>query len=80
MSELPETLVETEFSKQGVVFEVIESTESRIALLSARGVVAFSCICPAFPDIKALGCSLHSPAGSGSSWEVQRALEDLAGS
>jgi len=37
----------------------------------------FDCICPAYPNIKALGCPLHHE-GKGGSWPIMEAIKIAA--
>ena len=77
---MAETFAETRLSPLG--FETVERHETRgytvdsLTMQLGEIVVKFECVCPAYPTIKALGCSLHHE-GPGDSWPVVRA-EELA--
>jgi len=53
-------------------FRTIESAENKAVLSLGHLKLQFDCCCPAYPNIKALGCPLHH-SGSGSSWPVEEA-------
>jgi len=65
-------------------FEVVERHETRnhavdaVTMRLGETVVNFECVCPAYPNARGLGCSLHhDDHDPGDSWPVFRA-EQLA--
>ena len=46
--------------------------KQRIVLSISHLRLQFDCVCPAYPNIKALGCPLHHN-GPGGSWPVEEA-------
>lgn len=64
------TYAERELSPLG--FILVEGTENKVVFSLGHLKLQFDCCCPAFPNIKALGCPLHH-SGLGSSWPVEEA-------
>jgi hypothetical protein len=46
-------------------------TQKNLTLVFQEHIVVFSCVCPSYPDIRALGCPLHH-SGPGGSWPVEK--------
>lgn len=80
MNTLPKTFAERRLEPLG--YAVDERHERNVFTIDSvtmsfgEMVVRFECVCPAYPTIRALGCSLHHE-GPGDSWPVVRA-EELA--
>ena len=64
------THVEQELKPFG--FNLVESSQAKVVLSISHLKLQFDCVCPAYPNIKALGCPLHSTS-PGSSWPVEEA-------
>ena len=77
---MTDTFVERRLAPIG--FKTVERHEARgfivdeVVMQLGETVIKFECVCPAFPSIKGLGCSIHHE-GPGDSWPVVRA-EELA--
>ena len=70
---LPTTYAESQLAPYGYR---VAARSGEVSLTLERGErqVEFTCACPAFPLIKALGCPMHHP-GPGGSWPVHHEVE-----